>query len=100
MIRRALPKGETPTFELIDKLQQEGRLVALELKELSVGITTVNKKIKYVRLNRMWNREWRQLDETGDYQPILDKAYTMLSSNEDEEPADETATSFIPTVIE
>ena len=59
MIRRALPKGETPTFELIDKLQQEGRLVALELRELSVSITTVNKKIKYVRLKLMWNRKWR-----------------------------------------
>ena len=32
--------------------------------------------------------------------PILDQDYTMLSSNEDEEHADETATSFIPTVIE
>ena len=90
MIWRAPPKGETPTFELIDKL----------LKEVRVGITTVNKKIKYVKLNRMWNQEWRQLDETGDNQPILNKAYTLLSSNEDEEPEDGTATAFIPTVLE
>ena len=39
----------------------------------------------------MWNWEWR---------PILDEDYTMLLSNEDEEHADETATSFLPTVIE
>ena len=32
--------------------------------------------------------------------PILDEDYTMLSSNEDEEHADETATSFLTTVIE
>mgnify|MGYP001794617854 CR=1 FL=1 len=97
MKRRALPKGETPTFELIDKLQQEGRVVAHELRELSVSTTTVNKKIKYVRLKLMWNRKWRP---TRDYEPILDKAYTMLSSNESEEPADEKATSSIPNVIE
>ena len=45
----------------------------------------------------MWNRKWRP---TRDYEPILDKAYTMLSSNEDEELADEKATSSIPNVIE
>ena len=56
--------------------------------------------MKYVKGNRMWNREWRQLDETGDYVPILDQDYTMLSSNEDEEPANKTARSFIRTVIE
>ena len=39
----------------------------------------------------MWTWEWR---------PILDEYYTMLLSDEDEEHADETATSFLPTVIE
>ena len=53
-----------------------------------------------VRVNEMWNLEWRQLDETGDNVPILDQDYTMLSSNDDEEHADEIATSFLPTVIE
>ena len=48
----------------------------------------------------MWNWEWRQLDDSGDNVPILEQDYTMLLSNEDEEHADEAATSFLPTVIE
>ena len=56
--------------------------------------------MKHVRVNGMWNWEWRQLDDKGDNVPILDQDYAILSSNEDEEHVDETATSFIPTVIE
>ena len=53
---------------MIDKLKQEGHLVVLKLKEHSAGITTVNTKMKYVRISRMWHREWRLLDKTGDYE--------------------------------
>ena len=85
---------------LIGELKEEAATVELELKEISAGFSTINKKHKYERVNRQWFRAWDRLDEDENYFiQILNSAYHQLPSVKDSE-RNESGVSFRPAVAE
>ena len=85
---------------LIGELKEEAATVELELKEISAGFSTINKKHKYERVNRQWFRAWDRLDEDENYFiQILNSAYHQLPTVEDSE-RNEAGVTFRPAVAE
>ena len=97
---RQVRLDQPPTFMLIGELKEEAATVELELKEISAGFSTINKKHKYERVNRQWFRAWDRLDEDENYFiQILNSAYHQLPTVEDSE-RNETGVTFRPAVAE
>lgn len=80
---------------LIEELRKESSSVELELKEISAGFSSLNKKLKYERLNRFWVKAWDRLDEDNIYyRQIINMAYHMLPAVEDDSRSEDVNEQF------
>ena len=80
---------------LIEELRKESASVELELKEISAGFSSLNKKLKYERLNRFWVKAWDRLDEDNIYyRQIINMAYHMMPAVEDDSCSEDVNEEF------
>lgn len=89
------------TYLLTEELKEESLTVELELKEISAGFSTLNKRFKYEKVNLRWGRAWDRLDQDPSYsQELLNMAYHMLPATEDDSCSEDSETGdFTARVI-
>ena len=73
---RQVRVDKPPTYLLIEELRDESLTIVLELKEISAGLSTLNKRFKYEKVHLWWGGAWDRLDQDPCYsKESLNMAY-------------------------